>query len=141
MKVQKITPFLWFDNVAVEAAIFYISIFKNSRIISSSPIVTKFELEGLELIALNGGPTFKLSEAFSLAINCNGQTEIDYYWDKLTSNGSEGRCGWLKDKFGVSWQVVPSILPKILSDPEKASRVTSAYMKMNKLDIELLMKA
>lgn len=138
---QKITPFLWFEKGAEEAARFYISVFKNSRIISSNSLVTSLEIDGLQILILNGGPMFKLNEAFSLSINCDTQDEIDYYWEKLTEGGSEIQCGWLKDKFGVSWQVVPSILPELMSDPENAKKVTAAFMPMKKLDIETLKKS
>jgi predicted 3-demethylubiquinone-9 3-methyltransferase (glyoxalase superfamily) len=141
MAIQKITPFLWFNNEAAEAAAFYTSVFPNSRIVQSNPMVTQFELEGLQVAALNGGPMFKLSEAFSFVINCDTQEEIDYYWNALTKDGEASRCGWLKDKFGLSWQVVPSILGSLLSDPEKAPRVTQAFMQMTKFEIDKLLNA
>jgi predicted 3-demethylubiquinone-9 3-methyltransferase (glyoxalase superfamily) len=141
MTVQKITPFLWFNKGAEEAAKHYISIFKNSKIVSSNPMVTTLEIEGLQIMMLNGGPAFKLNESFSLLITCETQEEINYYWDKLCEGGSESQCGWLKDKFGVSWQVVPSILSKLMSDPEKTERVTKAFLKMKKFDIEKLKQA
>ena len=141
MKVQKITPFLWFNTGADDAAKFYISIFKNSKILHSNPMVTQFELDGLQIMILNGGPIYKLNEAFSLSISCDTQEEINYYWDKLSEGGSEGQCGWLIDKFGVSWQVVPAILSELLSDPSKAGRVTQAFLKMKKFDIEKLKQA
>jgi len=141
MKMQKVTPFLWFNNQAEEAAKFYTSIFKNSSVLSSNPMITHLVLEGQQILILNGGPTFKLSEAFSFSVMCETQEEIDYYWNKLSDGGSEGQCGWLKDKYGVSWQVVPSILSKLLSDPTKAEKVTQAFLMMKKLDIEKLLKA
>ena len=104
-------------------------------------MVTHLQLEGTQLMILNGGPVFKLNEAFSLVISCDTQEEIDYYWDKLTEGGFEGQCGWLKDKFGVSWQVVPVILYELLADPVKAGPVTAAFMKMKKFDIEALKAA
>ncbi len=142
MKIkQKISPFLWLDNGAEEAAEFYSSIFKNSKILSSNPLVTAVEIEGLQILLLNGGPKYKLNESFSFSVSCETQEEIDYYWNKLTEGGEESRCGWLKDKFGVSWQVIPSLLPELMNNPEKAEKVTNAFMAMNKLDIELLKKA
>jgi predicted 3-demethylubiquinone-9 3-methyltransferase (glyoxalase superfamily) len=142
MATQKITPFLWFEKGAEEAAKFYCSVFKNSKIITSNPMVTSLELDGLTINILNGGPQFKLDEAFSLVINCDTQADIDYYWNTLTGGGgSESMCGWLKDKYGVSWQVVPSVLLKLLADPEKSQRVMNAVMQMKKLDIEKLKNA
>ncbi|HEY1040389.1 MAG TPA: VOC family protein [Bacteroidia bacterium] len=142
MKLQKITPFLWFNTEAADAANFYITVFKNAKILSSNPMVTAFELEGLQISALNGGPTFKLNESFSLMISCDNQEEIDYYWNKLTADGGqESQCGWLKDKFGLSWQVVPSILPELMSNPATAQNVMQAFMKMKKFDIATLEKA
>ena len=138
---QKITPFLWFEKGAEEAANYYVSVFKNSRILSSNPLVTSFEIDGLQIVILNGGQMFKLNEAFSLSISCDTQDEIDYYWEKLTDGGSDIQCGWLTDKFGVTWQVVPSILPELMSDPENAKKVTAAFMPMKKLDIEILKKS
>ena|ERR1700740_1759552 len=141
MKLHKITPFLWFNTEAADATNFYLTIFKNSKILSSNPMVTSFELEGLQISAINGGPTFKLTEAFSLMISCDTQEEIDYYWNKLTEGGEESRCGWLKDKFGLSWQVVPSILPDLMSNPATAQNVMQAFLKMKKFDIETLIHA
>jgi predicted 3-demethylubiquinone-9 3-methyltransferase (glyoxalase superfamily) len=141
MNIQKVTPFLWFNSGAADAATYYTSIFKNSKIIGSNPMVTTLEIEGLRIMILNGGPTYKLSEAFSLSISCENQEEIDYYWSKLSEGGKEGRCGWLVDKFGLSWQVVPAVLPKLMSDPAKSQRVIAAFMKMNKFDIEKLLQA
>ena len=149
--MQKITPFLWFDNNAEEAAQFYTSVFKNSRILSvsrygdagpgpkGSVMVVSFQLEGQQFTALNGGPLFKFSEAFSFVVSCENQEEIDYYWNKLTSSGGqESQCGWLKDKFGFSWQIVPTALGKLMSDPKKANRVMQALLQMKKLDIATL---
>lgn len=138
MKIQKITPFLWFSSDAIEAAKHYTSVFKNSKIVSTNPMVTVVELEGLQIMLLNGGPTFKLNESFSLCITCDTQEEIDYYWNKLTEGGTESQCGWLKDKFGLSWQVVPSILAGLMNDPNRAERVTQAFLKMKKFDIKTL---
>lgn len=114
MKVQKITPFLWFNSGAEEAAKYYCTIFRNSRVINSSPMLTTVELDGLQVMILNGGPHFQLNESFSLLITCEDQEEIDYYWNKLTAGGRESQCGWLVDKYGVSWQVFPSILGKLM---------------------------
>jgi predicted 3-demethylubiquinone-9 3-methyltransferase (glyoxalase superfamily) len=141
MKIQKITPFLWFEEGAEEAARFYTTVFKNSKITSVNPMVTTFEIEGLQVMILNGGPHFKLNESFSLFISCDSQDEIDYYWNKLTDGGKESMCGWLVDKFGVSWQVVPAVLGKLMSDPAKSQRVMDAFMKMKKFDIKKLEEA
>jgi len=141
MKVQKITPFLWFEKGAEDAAQFYATVFKNSKIIGINPMVTTIELEGLQIMILNGGPHFKLNESFSLFISCDTQDEIDYYWNKLTEGGKESQCGWLVDKFGVSWQVVPTVLGKLMSDPNKSQRVIDAFMKMKKFDIKKLEEA
>jgi predicted 3-demethylubiquinone-9 3-methyltransferase (glyoxalase superfamily) len=143
--MQKVSPFLWFDNQAEEAAKFYTSIFPNSKILESNPMVTSFELEGEQFSALNGGPQeFSFSDAISFVISCADQAEVDYYWDKLTADGGEpGPCGWLKDRFGVSWQVVPEVLPQLMSnpDPAKAARVGDALRGMKKLDIAQLQAA
>lgn len=136
-----IYPCLWFDGQAKAAADFYCSIFKDSKIIADTPMVVNFELNGRRFMGLNGGPMFKFNEAVSFVIDCETQEEIDYYWNKLTEGGSESQCGWLKDKFGVSWQVVPTILGKLLSDSEKAPRVIQAFMQMKKFDIETLINA
>jgi predicted 3-demethylubiquinone-9 3-methyltransferase (glyoxalase superfamily) len=152
--MQKITPFLWFDNNAEEAANFYVSIFKNSKVGSisrygdagpgkkGSVMTVEFELDGQRFVALNGGPAFKFTEAISLAIDCETQKEVDYYWEKLTAGGQEVQCGWLKDKFGLSWQVTPRILIEMIQDkdPKKAERVTRAMFKMRKIDIKELQK-
>ncbi|HEX3079543.1 MAG TPA: VOC family protein [Puia sp.] len=138
---NQIYPCLWFDGQAEAAATFYCSVFKNSKILSESPMVVIFELNGAKFMGLNGGPLFKFNEAVSFVVNCSTQDEIDYYWSKLTAGGEESMCGWLKDKFGVSWQIVPTILGELLSDPAKAERVTNAFMKMRKFDIEALKNA
>jgi predicted 3-demethylubiquinone-9 3-methyltransferase (glyoxalase superfamily) len=141
--MQKITPFLWFDGRAAEAAKFYISIFKDSKIISISPMSVIFQLAGQKFFALNGGPQFKFTEAISFFVSCATQKEIDYFWKRLSFGGEKSRCGWLKDKFGVSWQVVPPILGELLNDndEEKSRRVLQAMLKMTKLDIEKLKQA
>ncbi len=139
---NQIYPCLWFDGQAQAAAEFYCSIFKNSKITADNQMVVTFELNGKKFMGLNGGPEFKFNEAVSFVVDCQTQEEIDHYWGKLTSDGgSEGNCGWLKDKFGVSWQIVPTVLPKLLSNPDKAKKVMDAYMKMKKFDIETLENA
>jgi predicted 3-demethylubiquinone-9 3-methyltransferase (glyoxalase superfamily) len=157
--LQKITPFLWFNDQAEEAAKFYVSIFKNSRIKGTarydgeaaqaagrpkgSVMTVQLDLDGQEFVALNGGPVFKFTEAISFVVNCETQQEIDHFWEKLSAGGQEVECGWLKDKFGVSWQVVPTALGEMLQDkdPEKPKRVMAAVMKMKKLDIAALRNA
>src|SRR5436189_3472005 len=155
--MQKVTPFLWFDNQAEEAAKFYVSVFKNSKIKAmthytgeepsgqkGSVMTVSFELDGQEFVALNGGPQFKFTAAVSFVVNCETQEEIDYYWEKLTaSGGEESMCGWLKDKFGVSWQIVPTVLGKLMSsgDAEKSNRVMQAVMQTIKFDIGKLQDA
>ncbi len=153
--MQKITPCLWFDNNAEEAVNHYLSIFKNSKINKvlhcgdagpgpkGSVLTIAFQLEGQDFIALNGGPIFKFNEAISLSVDCKSQIEVDDLWEKLSAGGQESRCGWLKDKFGLSWQVVPSALVEMLQDPdpEKAKRVMAAMMKMGKIDIAKLKQA
>ncbi len=138
---KQIYPCLWFDGQAKEAAEFYCTIFEDSKIISASPMVVTFELNGKYFMGLNGGPQYKFNEAISFVIDCETQDEIDYLWENLTIGGQEGMCGWLKDKFGVSWQIVPTILPELLGNPEKAERVTDAFLKMSKFDIEKLKSA
>ncbi len=133
---QKVTTFLWFDTQAEEAANFYVSLFKDSHVTSLSPMIVTFELGGVQFIALNGGPHFKFNEAISLSVDCVDQTEVDELWEKLSAGGSQGQCGWLKDKYGLSWQIVPSVLPQLMSDP--SGRVMEALMKMTKLDIQKL---
>ncbi len=153
--MPKITPFLWFDNQAEEAAKYYTSIFKNSKIgqisrygegmpLPAGTVMTvSFTLDGQEFTALNGGPVFKFNESVSFYILCETQAEVDAYWEKLTSGGEEGQCGWLKDKFGLSWQVVPKTLIELMNDKdrEKAQRVTEAMLKMKKIDVSLLQQA
>ena len=152
----QITPCLWFDTQAEEAAKFYVSVFKNSKIgkISrygkagqdvhkkkeGSVMTVAFELGGQKFTALNGGPNFKFTEAVSFQVFCDTQDEIDYFWNALTKDGQEGPCGWLKDKYGLSWQVVPSVIPKMMTDPDarKSARVMNAFMKMKKFDLEKL---
>jgi len=154
MRIQKIMPFLWFDNQAEEAARFYTSIFPNSKIVKtvrradgvpgpSDVLTVAFELEGQSFVGLNGGPHFKFTEAVSFVVNCDSQQELDTYWEKLSAGGAEVQCGWLKDKFGLSWQIVPTILPELLSDanPAKSARVMKAIMTMKKLDIATLKQA
>lgn len=154
--MPKITPFLWFDSQAEEAANFYVSIFKNSKVgevsrygesgpgPKGSAMTVAFELDGQKFTALNGGPVFKFTEAISLVVNCENQEEIDYFWEKLSSEGGqEVQCGWLKDKYGLSWQIVPTILPELVKsdDPKKSERVMKALMQMKKLDIGKLKEA
>jgi predicted 3-demethylubiquinone-9 3-methyltransferase (glyoxalase superfamily) len=141
--MQKITPFLWFDGKAEEAARFYTSIFTNSKIESITPMSATFQLDGLEFIALNGGPQFTFTEAVSFFVRCETQEEIDYFWEELSAGGEKGRCGWLKDKFGLSWQVVPPVLSEMLNDEdeEKSQRVMQAMLQMKKLDIQALRQA
>ncbi len=159
ISTAKITPCLWFDNEAEEAARFYVSVFKNSRVgrvsrygkegfeihgrPAGSVMTIEFELDGVRFTALNGGPVFKFTEAISLQIYCDSQEEIDYFWSKLSEGGEEGPCGWLKDKYGLSWQVVPRILPDMLADEnsDKAQRVTKAFLQMKKFDIAELERA
>jgi predicted 3-demethylubiquinone-9 3-methyltransferase (glyoxalase superfamily) len=157
--MQKISPFLWFDNQAEEAVNFYVSIFKNSKIgnitrynrevaeVSRQPegsvMTIDFQLEGQDFIALNGGPQFKFTEAISFSVDCKTQEEVDELWAKLSAGGEEGPCGWLKDKYGLSWQIVPTVLTQMLQDKnaKKAARVTHAMLQMKKLDIRALQQA
>lgn len=134
-------PCLWFDGNAKAAADFYCSVFKDSKIISENPMVVIFELNGSKFMGLNGGPHFQFNEAVSFVVNCDTQAEIDHYWEKLTEGGKESRCGWLVDRYGLSWQIVPSMMGALMSNPETAPRVMQALMKMNKLDIEGLRNA
>jgi len=157
---QKITPCLWFDDQAEEAATFYTSIFKNSKVVRvtrygeeatpsgkapGSVLTVVFQINGQEFTALNGGPHFKFTEATSFVVNCESQDEIDYYWDRLSAGGDETaqQCGWLKDKFGLSWQIVPTALNELLNDPdpEKSRRLWSAILQMKKIDLETLKQA
>lgn len=121
--ITRITPFLWFDHQAVDAARFYTGIFKNSKVIRISPISVSFQLDGQRFFAFNGGPHFKFNEAVSFFVSCQTQREIDYYWEKLSAGGRKSQCGWLKDKFGLSWQVVPPVLLDLLEDADHASHV------------------
>ena len=157
--MPKVTPFLWFNDQAEEAAKLYTSIFKNSKIgkitrygkegrevhgrQAGSVMTVEFELDGQKIIALNGGPQFKFTEAVSFSVDCKSQQEVDTYWAKLTEDGEESMCGWLKDKFGLSWQINPTVLGEMLQDkdPKKAGRVMAAMLKMKKIDIETLKKA
>jgi len=143
-----ITPFLWFDNQAEEAMNYYLSIFKNSKVLSvnradGKVLTVSFELEGQKFMALNGGPPFKFTEAISLFVNCETQQEVDELWEKLSHGGEKGRCGWLKDRFGLWWQIIPSALGKLMNDPdaEKSRAVFQAMMKMNKIVIKDLERA
>jgi predicted 3-demethylubiquinone-9 3-methyltransferase (glyoxalase superfamily) len=138
---NEISLCLWFDGQAKEAAEFYCSVFENSKITSENPISVTFELNGRKIIGLNGGPQFKFNEAVSLFVSCETQEEIDFYWAKLTEGGQESMCGWLKDKFGLSWQIVPSILGKLVSDPEKGQRVIQVFSQMKKFNIQTLIHA
>lgn len=144
MASQKITPFLWFDNQAEEAAGYYCSVFKNSRIVSTNPLVTVFEMEGQRFNALNGGPSFAFTEAVSFMVDCKDQDEVDYFWNRLISDGgAESMCGWLKDKYGLSWQIIPEALPRLMSDHDrkKAERVMQAMLKMRKIEVATLQAA
>lgn len=132
---------LWSDGQAMEMAEYYCSIFKNSRIISQNPIVVNFEINDTHFMVLNGGPMYKFSPANSYVISCETQEEIDHYWEKLGQGGTYNRCGWLDDKFGVSWQIVPKILGKLMSDKDKSAQVTQAMMEMTKFEIEKLINA
>jgi len=153
--MQKITPFLWFDDKAEEAMNFYVSIFKNSKVGSVSRygevgpgpkgmvMTATFQLDGQDFIALNGGPHFKFTEAVSFSVDCKTQQEVDELWEKLSEGGQKSRCGWLKDKYGLSWQIVPTVLTELLGDkdPAKSKRVMQAMLQMDKIDIETLKKA
>ncbi|MGG9971815.1 VOC family protein [Ferruginibacter sp. SUN002] len=139
---DQIYPCIWFDGQAKAAAEFYGSIFPNSKITTENPIVVLFELNGFKFMGLNGGPQFTPNEAVSFVVNCEDQAEIDHYWYKLIADGGEeSMCGWLKDKYGVSWQIVPKTLGKLMSDPEKGQRVMNAFLKMRKFDIQALLDA
>ena len=153
--MQKITPFLCFDDKAEEAMTFYVSVFKNSKVLSvlrygdagpgpkGSVKTAGFELEGQEFVALNGGPHFKFTEAVSFVVNCETQDEVDYFWETLSAGGAESQCGWLKDKYGLSWQVVPTILVELFKDKDasKSQRVMKAMLQMKKMDISKLKQA
>ncbi len=153
--MHKITPCMWFDTEGEEAARFYTSVFPNSRIVevarygSAGPrpvgtvMTVTFELNGQKFVALNGGPEFKFNEAISFQVDCETQDEVDAYWSKLSEGGEEGPCGWLKDRYGVSWQIVPTVLPKLIADPdrEKSQRVMQAMLSMKKIEIDELERA
>ncbi len=147
--MQNITPFLWFDGQAEEAMNFYVSIFKNSKIVSTMPgpdgkvLTGTFELDGQQFMALNGGPQFKFTEAISLFVSCETQAEVDDLWNKLIAGGAESQCGWLKDKFGLSWQIIPTALGRLLGDKDrrKAQAAMQAMLKMKKIDIKGLQDA
>lgn len=142
--MKKITPFLWFDTQAEEAMNYYVSIFKNSKVISSSPMSVQFELDGQEFFGLNAGPQFKFNEAVSFLVDCKDQAEVDYFWNKFTADGGEeSMCGWCKDKFGLWWQIIPRQLSELMGDPdpEKSQRVVQAMLKMKKIVVADLEKA
>ena len=153
--MQKITPFLWFNNQAEEATNFYVSVFKTSKIVSitrfgevgpgpkGTVMTTKFLIAGQEFVALNGGPQFTFSQAISFVVNCRTQKEIDEFWEKLSEGGEKQQCGWLKDKYGVSWQIVPVVMVEMLNDPDplKSQRVMKAMLLMDKIDIKILKQA
>jgi predicted 3-demethylubiquinone-9 3-methyltransferase (glyoxalase superfamily) len=153
--MQRIIPNLWFDTEAEEAADFYTSVFKDSRVTRTTHfgeagpreagmvMTVEFELQGQRFVAINGGPEFKFTEALSLEIACESQDEVDYYWERLSEGGEEGPCGWLKDRYGLSWQVVPTVLNELVSDPDRqrADRAMAAMLQMGKLDIAALQKA
>lgn len=139
---KSIYPCLWFDGNAREAATFYCSVFKNSRITVDTPLVVNFELDGKKFMGLNGGPQFTFNESVSFVVPCESQEEIDYYWEKLTaSGGAESMCGWLRDKFGLSWQIIPANIGEYMSDPNRAEAVMNEVMKMRKLDIATMERA
>jgi predicted 3-demethylubiquinone-9 3-methyltransferase (glyoxalase superfamily) len=159
--IQRITPFLWFDHQAEEAASFYTAVFQDSAIVSTirygeetaeaagrpkgTVMIVVFLLEGQEFVALNGGPHFRFTEAISFVVNCKSQDEVDYYWERLSEGGDENaqQCGWLKDKYGVSWQIVPTLLGELLSDPDpkRSGSVIKAMLQMKKIDLEALKRA
>lgn len=153
--MQKITPSLWFDTEAEEAARFYASVFPNSRVVevtrygSAGPrpegmvMTVSFDLDGQRFVALNGGPEFAFNEAVSFQVSCETQADVDTYWSRLSEGGEEGPCGWLKDRFGLSWQIVPTVLPELLADPdrERSQRVMGAMLGMRKIEIEALERA
>ncbi|MCE7064579.1 VOC family protein [Dyadobacter sp. CY326] len=139
--IKPLYPCLWYDGNAKEAAEYYCGIFKSSKITAENPMVVTFELNGFKFMGLNGGPHYKFSPATSFVVECDTQEEIDYYWERLGEGGSYNQCGWLDDKFGMSWQVVPSVLQKLMADPEKAPRVIKAFMQMSKFDIATLENA
>ena len=153
--MQKIIPCLWFDTQAEEAAHFYASVFKDSKVLDvtrygkagpqaeGTVMTASFEIQGQEFVGLNGGPEFKFNEAVSFQVLCDSQEEVDYFWSSLSEGGEEGPCGWLKDKFGLSWQIVPTVLPELIGDPDpaRAQRATEALYQMRKIDIDALRRA
>jgi predicted 3-demethylubiquinone-9 3-methyltransferase (glyoxalase superfamily) len=147
--MQKIVPFLWFDGKAEEAAKFYVSIFKHSKVMSVTPgpdgtaMAVTFQLEGQSFYALNGGPQYRFTPAISLYVNCETQAEVDELWNKLSTGGREDQCGWLQDRYGLSWQVIPTALPRLLGDkdPKKANAAMQAMLKMQKIDIQEMQRA
>jgi predicted 3-demethylubiquinone-9 3-methyltransferase (glyoxalase superfamily) len=147
--MQKITPFLWFNGQAEEAMNFYVSIFKNAKVLSTAPgpdgklMSVTFELDGQQFMGINGGPQFPFTEAISFFVHCEGQEEVDEFWEKLSEGGSKGQCGWLKDKYGVSWQIIPKQFMELMQDkdPARAGRVMQAMLKMTKLDVKALQAA
>jgi predicted 3-demethylubiquinone-9 3-methyltransferase (glyoxalase superfamily) len=142
--MHRITPFLWFDGNAEEAMNFYVSVFPNAKVLSVSPMTVSFELEGQRFYGLNGGPTYRFTEAVSFFVDCETQQEVDTFWSKLTAGGGQpGQCGWLKDRFGLSWQIVPKALGRLLGDPDraKAGRVMQAMLTMGKIDLAALQRA
>lgn len=149
-QIQKITPFLWYDGNAVEAAEFYVSIFDNASIVDARNIgggaaenasIVSFDLDGQGFTALDGGPMFQFSAAISFVVNCDTQEEVDYFWERLGEGGAHDMCGWLRDKFGVSWQIVPTAVPELLADPDKSGAVMEAMLGMRKIDIQALRDA
>ena len=139
--INQIHPCLWFNGQAREAAEFYCSIFTDSKITTVTPMVVMFELNGKKFMGLNGGAQFTFNEAVSFVVDCETQEEIDYFWNRLTEGGQESRCGWLKDKYGVSWQIVPTVIGKLMTNPERAANVGRALLQMKKLDIAALQNA
>jgi len=138
---KPIYPCLWFDGKALEAAEFYCSVFPGSEILSSTPLVVHFSLNGRSFMGLNGGAMYRITEGVSFVIECESQEEIDYYWERLTEGGEESMCGWLRDRYGLSWQVIPAILEELMNNPERGPRVIEAFLKMRKFDIGTLLKA
>lgn len=141
MENKIIYPCIWFDQNAKQAADFYCSVFINAKIIDENPMVVIFEINGTKFMALNGGDKYKHSPAVSFVIECDTQDEIDHYWNNLGKNGRYDMCGWLTDQFGVSWQIIPTVLPQLMSNPDKRQKVTEAFLKMQKFDIETLLNA
>jgi predicted 3-demethylubiquinone-9 3-methyltransferase (glyoxalase superfamily) len=141
--MQKIVPFLWFDGQAEEAATFYVSLFKNSKILSVTPMSVTFQLEGQPFYALNGGPQYKFTPAISLFVNCETQQEVDELWGKLSASKADEQCGWCKDKYGLSWQIIPTVLGKLMGDknPKKSGAAVQAMLQMKKIDIKGLQRA